>query len=566
MQEFAREHDLARLDEPTLFEHFTSHLAISRFVPEVFDTYDVVVGAGGDTGIDAIAILVNGALITDLDQVTEMVERNGSLDATFVFIQADRGSEFKAAKIGVFGFGVVDFFADKPKLPRNSGVKKAADIMARVFANSSRFKKNPSCKLYLATTGNWAGDAVLEARRTAIVEDLRGLRLFREVDFYPLGSENLQRLYRDSRNSVSRDFEFSLKTLVPDVPGVTEAYIGLLPAREFIGLIEDSGEILKGIFYDNVRDWQDYNEVNSEMKVSLESLDSRPRFGLMNNGVTIIAKTLRTTGNRIHIEDYQIVNGCQTSHVLFDQRDNLDDSVFVPLRLISTQNDEVIASIIKATNRQTEVKTEQLLALSDFQKKLESFFNTFTNGKRLFYERRSRQYNNIEGIEKTRIVTPRNLIRAYASMFMEEPHRATRSYGAILDQVGTRIFSDSDRLEPYYAAAFALYRLEFLFRNQLMRNDFKPARFQLLMAARILAVGPNLPKPNSRDMERLANTLCELLWDPKQSEALFAAASDVLVSINSDLQSDALRTQPFTEELRDACTVFFNDQELFVKS
>ena len=77
----------------------------------------------------------------------------------------------------------------------------------------------------------------------------------------------------------------------------------------------------------------------------------------------------------------------------------------VPFRLIATQDESVTASIIKATNRQTEVKEEHLLALSDFGKKLEQFFQTFPNGKRLFYERRSRQFNSVSGIEKTRIVT-----------------------------------------------------------------------------------------------------------------------------------------------------------------
>lgn len=85
-------------------------------------------------------------------------------------------------------------------------------------------------------------------------------------------------------------------------------------------------------------------------------------------GVTIIARTLRATGNRFHVEDYQIVNGCQTSHVLFDQRGNLDRTVMVPVRLIATQDEEVIAAIVKATNRQTQVKEEQLLALNDYRR------------------------------------------------------------------------------------------------------------------------------------------------------------------------------------------------------
>ena len=114
----------------------------------------------------------------------------------------------------------------------------------------------------------------------------------------------------------------------------------------------------------------------------------------MNNGVTIIAKTLRATANRFYIEDYQIVNGCQTSHVLFDRKEALDSTVMVPLRLIATKDDDVIASIIVATNRQTEVREEQLLALSSFQKKLEAFFSSFDEAQRLYYERRSRQYHS----------------------------------------------------------------------------------------------------------------------------------------------------------------------------
>jgi recombinase-like zinc beta ribbon protein len=52
-----------------------------------------------------------------------------------------------------------------------------------------------------------------------------------------------------------------------------------------------------------VRDWQDYNAVNTEIKASLGRPETRARFALMNNGVTVIAKTLRATGNKFRIED-----------------------------------------------------------------------------------------------------------------------------------------------------------------------------------------------------------------------------------------------------------------------
>lgn len=553
LNEFSKELNLELLSEDKQFEHFAAFLTIGRSLSESFETNDVVVGSGSDTGIDALAIIVNGSIIDDPDTVQELADLNGYLDVSFVFVQAERSSNFETAKIGQFAFGVLDFFKDEPALPRNKEITKLASIMTAIYSQSSKFKRgNPSCKLYYITTGTWVSDVALEARRKATIDDLTSTRLFRSVDFTPVGAEGIQRLFRESRNSVAREFEFAQKTVVPEIEGVTEAYVGLLPAKEFLRLIEDeNGEMLKGIFYDNVRDWQDFNTVNSEMRETLSSDAIRSRFALMNNGVTIIAKTLRSTANKFYVEDYQIVNGCQTSHVLHDQRNVLNDAVMVPLRLIATRDEEVIASIIKATNRQTEVREEQLLALSEFQKKLEAYFMAFDESERLYYERRARQFGNVAGLEKTRIVTPGNLIRAYASMFLEEPHRATRSYRRILDRVGIDIFAQSHKLEPYYLAALAAYRLEYLFRNQILDGKYRVARYEILMALRLIQIPSPLPKMNSNEMERICKEFIRELWDPVKSEKHFRSAVDlVLKAAGGDLDAAQLRTEPFTESLK----------------
>jgi hypothetical protein len=554
LDEFVHEQGLTGLAEDQQFEHFAAFLTIGRSLAETFDTSEVVVGSGGDTGIDAVAILVNGSLVDDATAVDEFVERNGYLEVTFVFVQAERSSAFETAKIGQFTFGVQDFFKDEPALPRTRDLARLGSIVAAIYRQSSKFKRgNPTCRLYYVTTGTWVGDASLEARRKAAIDDLTALRIFRAVEFIPVDAEGIQRLNRESRNSVAREFDFPLKTVVPTIDGVTEAYVGLLPARDFLKLVEDeNGEMLKGVFYDNVRDWQDFNAVNSEMRETLSTQGTSPRFALMNNGVTIIAKTLRTTANRFYIEDFQVVNGCQTSHVLHDQRDALNADVMVPMRLIATKDDAVIASIVKATNRQTEIREEQLLALSDFQKKLEAFFSSFEEGRRLYYERRSRQYNNVGGIEKTRIVTPGGLIRAFASMFLEEPHRATRSYRRLLDRVGVDLFAVNHKLDPYYLAALASYRLEYLFRNGSLDGALRSARYETLLALRLVEIPSPLPPLNSREMERACKVLIEKLWDPVVSEMLFTNAADlVLRASNDNVENAPLRTEPFTDALKE---------------
>jgi len=553
LSEFATESGISKLSEDKQFEHFSSYLAIGRMLAETFDTAETVIGGGADTGIDAIGVIINGSLIDDAKSVQEYADRNGFIDATFVFIQAERSSGFDTTKIGQFTFGVLDYFADTPALPRNKDINRFVKMMNAVYSLSGLFKRgNPSCRLYYVTTGTWVGDKALEARKNAAVEGLKALRIFRNVEFIPVGADGIQRLYRESKNSISREFEFAQKTVIPEIDGVTEAYLGLLPASQFLHLIkDDDGELLKSIFYDNVRDWQEFNPVNTEIKDTLETKGTRGRFALMNNGITIIAKTLRATGNKFYIEDYQVVNGCQTSHVLYDQRNTISDEVMIPLRLISTKNDEIISSIIKATNRQTEVREEQLLALSDFQKKLESYFTSYEDTRRLFYERRSKQYNSTGGIEKTRIITPGMLIRSFASMFLEEPHRATRSYKRILDRVGVDIFAANDRLEPYYVAALAAYRLEYLFRNQFLDNSLRSARFEIMLALRyVLFPVKKLPKMNSRELERACLNVIDILWDPAKSEDAFHKALElVLAAAEQDLESAPLRTESFTESL-----------------
>jgi len=367
-----------------------------------------------------------------------------------------------------------------------------------------------------------------------------------------LGAEELQGLYHRSKNAISTEITFSDRTVLPELPGVEQAYIGVLPANEFMKLIENENhEVMTSLFYDNVRHWQEWNPVNKEIKETLEDPKQRIYFPLMNNGVTVVAKRVAPTANKFVIEDYQIVNGCQTSYVLHESGTELDN-VAVPIRLIATEDADIRNAIIKATNRQTQVTEDQLLALSDFPKNLEAFFPTFGGKKKLYYERRSRQYNAVEGVEKVRVIDMRSLVRAFAAMFLDMPHRTTRNYKALLKTIGTDIFNPNHRLEPYYAAGYAHYRLEFLFRNQQMAAELKPARYHLLFAFRLLYSTGSLPPMNSHDMRRYAEGLMEALWDDERSRALFRdAEAHVRAVANGNFHRDNIRTAPFTTALRD---------------
>jgi hypothetical protein len=553
LAKFTAEHALTALSEDRRFEHFASYITVRQQHRETFDTTEIATGGGNDTGIDAIAILVNGQLVTDVDELAD-VAADGSLDVMFVFVQADRGVGFEGTKIANFGFGVVDFFDSQPKLPRNGAITNAAAVMTAIYEKADKFRRGrPQCRLYFVTTGVWQGDRALEVRRQSVIDDLMKLQLFDGVEFTPVGADGIQKLYTDTKNAISKRFEFPRKTTAPEIKGVSEAFLGFVSAKEFLSIItDDAGEILRGIFYDNVRDWQGENPVNSGMSKTLGS-GIKDRFLLMNNGVTIIARSLKQIGDRVVIEDFQIVNGCQTSYAVFNNSRNIDEQVMVPLRLIATQDEDIITSIIEATNQQTAVRPEQFLAVTDFQKRLERFFAAYEGDRKLYYERRSRQYDAVN-LERVRIVRPVDLIRAFAGMFLSEPHGTTRSYARLRERVGTDIFGPAHKLDPYYVAAFCLYRLEFLFRNQRLDPQYKPARFHLLLAARLLAAPELLPPMNSNAMERYSANLTAILWDIDQSDALFTRAAEIVAGVaKGNLDRDTIRTQPFTQGVISGC-------------
>ena len=96
------------------------------------------------------------------------------------------------------------------------------------------------------------------------------------------------------------------------------------------------------------------------------------------------------------------MNGCQTSHIIFNNRDRITESVFLPVKVIVTRDGEVTNQIIQGTNRQTEVKVEAFESLAPFQKQLEELYIAMGRGKRdpIYYERRSKQYDQ-QNVRKT---------------------------------------------------------------------------------------------------------------------------------------------------------------------
>lgn len=554
LKDFTKTEELDHLKESDAFEYFINYCVVSRDHPDPFELEDTCVGGSGDLGIDGIAVLVNDHVVSSKEDVDFFKKQLRRLDVRFIFIQSKTSAAFDAGEIGNFLFGVRTFFMSKTL--DNSQLKRARELKEYVYDSSIDMDKAPVCDLYYATLGKWTSDKHLKSRVDSDTKLLRDTDLFSDVTFTPLDADAIKALYRELKRKVVKEIAFEKHTILPRIDGVQEAYIGVLPAKEYLKLIcDENGRLQRSLFYDNVRDFQGNNPVNQEIRETLQDATQRDKFTVLNNGITVVAQSLTKIGFSFKLIDFQVVNGCQTSHVLYSVR-AAAESVQIPIKLIVTTDQEVTNAIIKGTNRQTEVKIEAFESLNPFQKDLEEFYSIVGEGKaiRLYYERRSRQYDHLP-INPHHIISLTAQVKSFVGMFLAEPHSTHRYYGELLNANRNRIFLSDHSPFPYYIAGYALYSLEQLFHIGALPRRFKKFKFQLLMFFRLLSETSELPYLNNKKaMEKYCSGLLETLLSSAETSKVFKKSVEMLEDGLKKKAGtiDAVRLRSFTNELIEA--------------
>ena len=303
VKNFSASRGLAHLKPHELFEAFASSSVLRKYHQTDITDYDdaVLVGGSGDGGLDAVAVIVNGRPARTKEDIDFFVEKLRRLDVEFVFVQAKDSSRFNAAEIGNFVYGVEQFFAavfdTDPKIEFNPEVQQLIDLAREVYEQSIRMQENPKCFIYYVTSGQWVEAPDPRGRLMDGKDRLANLNIFSHVNAEPVDAELLKATYRELERGVVKEVELKRTAVFPRIDGVDDAYIGLLPGEEFVDLIStDDGELNRELFFDNVRDFQGNNPVNSDINHTLSDNILRYKFPLLNNGVTISSARAKKEG------------------------------------------------------------------------------------------------------------------------------------------------------------------------------------------------------------------------------------------------------------------------------
>lgn len=538
-KKFRDSYDLQKVQDGIAFEKFVNHTILTAHQPDAFsaDTElldSVCVGGEWDMGIDGMAIKLNGLLIKSIEEANDIIQKFKRANLEFIFIQSKYKHTFDSGEFNKFISGVRDFLSDQHLLPMNDQVKEMLEIKDYLLndivdtGGKIMWDKNPSVRLYFVAMGKWKSQNThLLGLAEHAKNDITRLNIYDSAEVHFIDSEALKNICDSNERSFTETILTDGVLPLTEVEGVENSCLALCYAGEFVKLLTtEDGVIRKSLFEDNVRDFQGENQVNTEIENTI--LKDPSKFILLNNGITIVCDKFIQNNRKLTIEDPQIVNGCQTSHVIFYAHKKGMDISRVPIniKIIATTDYEISNQIVRGNNKQNIVLEEAFETTKQFHKDLEQFFNAVSSEKdKIYYERRSKQYSNTN-IKQTQKINMRILLQSFVGMFLNKPETAHRHESVLLREFENEVFQEKQSKTPYYVAALTFYRLEKLYRDGEISKELYAFRAQLSMLFRQIIAG-DCPSINfEKGIDEHCDILLKVLNDEKSTGERFKQAID----------------------------------------
>jgi len=148
-----------------------------------------------------------------------------------------------------------------------------------------------------------------------------------------------------------------------------------VPGQDLVALVAKYGE---AIYSANIRDYlgrRDYAR-NINKQIAQTAAKDPKNFWVFNNGITLISRKVDVQQDALRCSGLAVVNGAQTLGSLSDASNEVPiDDVRVLVRVVESDNEDLVQQIIRYNNTQNPIKPWELRVLDPVQKRIETDFN-----------------------------------------------------------------------------------------------------------------------------------------------------------------------------------------------
>jgi AIPR protein len=595
-RQFANDHGMPPDDPKTLEAFFTHcvlrHRNMSPFLAQQSwkGERKILVGGSQDTQLDAIAIFLNGTALRpndDLSPLEQLADVDAPIDLSFIFVQAT-GAELDKGrltqKIAAFGLGVFSFL--DPSANARKGVNRALQewiaLKDRIFEilTEHGIEGCCECAMYFVSPRRIVVDdniqRAIDAARNAIANHKELAGKIHVVEFAEMGADKIESLISEaSQDRPTITIPSSTFVKLPPIKGVAACYVGYLSGPQLLEIIaqpfaDGDPQIKSSIFASNVRAFLGLGgRVNASIAGTLADRRQRGQFALRSNGIAIVAHGQRKLPDgSLTLMGAQIVNGCQTSHTLFHNRQHLTGedaaAVCIPVKIIVTDNKDIEDATILGLNRQTPIDETQLFSQKDLVDRLSAKFKDALASKTsaVLFEARTDEYKHSGKADADLIVTLYDLLYAGSSAFYRTPEQtARRRREQIIEDLrsGAILSKEQDVASLFLCGSMIVAARRAVAAKHSNKWPRYAMKNMLYYCMRLLAEKQQGITDPPRDMHAdgaraYFDSLGKVLLDPKLAEKVATRAANIVVDACSvtklKMNADNARSAALATEVR----------------
>jgi hypothetical protein len=400
------------------------------FTEDVESPDDLIYCDGtGDGGID-IACLQRG----------DDTEDNSNGGDTWFLVQSKYGSAFSGVKtILEEGQKLIDTIDGK----RNNLSSLSANLVERLQI----FRKQASEKDKLVLV--YAVQRPIKEDEKRAIDDIKAMGKNRLGAIFDTDVVSLETIYRRTLEEIANVKKTNVSItahLVPSGEEMLVGSVGLIQLFEFLKNYKSATGDLDMLYEKNVRKFLgNRRKVNKGIENTL--LTKPERFGLYNNGITIVVEEFQKLPNNIEYELTEpfVVNGCQTTKTIWEvlyrkleaggtgKNDELEawkrslgkGIVVIKIVKVGIKGDELLTETTRYTNSQNAVSEKDFIALeSDFQKwarNMASKYNVFLEIQRGGWDsQKAFQKQNPSSTQFSDCINAFDLLKVYGAAWLGE--------------------------------------------------------------------------------------------------------------------------------------------------
>jgi AIPR protein len=341
------------------------HVVLEQLLPGRDSDYaDMITDGSNDRGIDAVEITESDGQADILLFQAKYRESLATTDKTI--------NDAEVLKISAF---LHELF-DKRGTLLKTGNLQLTEAVERIWA---LHEKGCVCRYRIILCSN---DQGLSASARALLEG--AIASLHGVAYETYGPADLIRdIGVRGRQRESGSLQVIGKEIFERTDGDIRGLIASVDAGSFVELIraEDGKSAKRHLFDDNLRVFLGTTGgYNGEIISTATSNDSH-LFWYLNNGITITCRDYSYNKGHVspvvRMDDFQIVNGAQTSHSLIEatrRTGNGLDNVVLTVRIYATGRNDIAERVAVATGSQARIQSRDLRANHPVLKKIEIAF------------------------------------------------------------------------------------------------------------------------------------------------------------------------------------------------